>query len=89
MSTLQPGVWLQCVGPTGPDSVLVVGSTYRCVAVDEALEHCRVHPGRGCGGVMVDGASPASGFWFCERLFRPIDDPEERVLTAELERAVA
>ena len=34
MSTLHPGVWLQCVGPTGPGSVLVVGANYRCVAVD-------------------------------------------------------
>jgi hypothetical protein len=89
LSTLQPGVWLQCVGPTGPGSVLVVGSNYRCVAVDEDLEPCRVHPGHGCGGVMVDGASPLAGFWFCERLFKPIDDPDERVLNAVLERAVA
>ena len=89
MSTLQPGVWLQCVGPTGPASVLVVGANYRCVAVDEAPEHCRVHAGRGCGGVMVDGASPIAGFWFCERLFRPIDDPSEDLLDAVLERAVA
>ncbi|MGZ3273716.1 MAG: hypothetical protein ACXU82_16815 [Caulobacteraceae bacterium] len=89
MSTLHPGVWLQCVGPTGPGSVLVVGANYRCVAVDDELEYCRVHPGQGCGGVMVDGACPVAGFWFCERLFKPIDHPEEHVLDAVLERAVA
>jgi hypothetical protein len=89
MSTLQPGVWLQCVGPTGPDSVLLVGATYRCVAVDGDLEHCKVHPGQGCGGVMVDGACPVAGFWFCERLFKPIDDPDANALDAMLERAVA
>jgi hypothetical protein len=89
MSTLQPGLWLQCVGPTGPGSVLVVGATYRCLAVDEELEHCRVHPGQGCGGVMVDGACPVSGFWFCERLFKPIDEPDANLLEAVFERAVA
>lgn len=89
MSTLQPGVWLQCVGPTGPGSVLVVGAAYRCLAVDEELEHCKVHLGKGCGGVMVDGACPVSGFWFCERLFKPIDQPDETLLGAVFERAVA
>ena len=89
MSTLQPGVWLQCVGPTGPGSVLVVGANYRCVAVDDAPEHCRVHPGEGCAGVMVDGACPIAGFWFCERLFKPIENPDETLLDAVLERAVA
>lgn len=89
MSTLQPGVWLQCVGPTDPGSSLVVGATYRCLAVDEAPERCRVHPGRACGGVMVDGACPMAGFWFCERLFRPIEDPDEDLLTAVPETAAA
>jgi hypothetical protein len=36
---------------------------------------------------MVEGACPVAGFWFCERLFRPIDD--ENLLDAVLERAVA
>ena len=89
MSTLQPGAWLQCVGPTGPGSTLVLGATYRCLAVDQAPEHCKVHANRVCGGVMVDGASPATGFWFCERLFRPIDKPNEDLMEAVLERAVA
>ena len=89
MSTLQPGVRLQCVGPTGPGSVLVVGATYRCVAVDEALEHCKVHHGRGCGGVMVDGACPVAGFWFCERLFRPIENPDQDLRSEMREQALA
>ena len=89
MSTLQPGVWLQCVGPCGPSSALVVGANYRCLAVDDAPERCKVHMDQGCGGVMVDGASPAAGFWFCERLFRPIEDPHEDLLDAVFERAVA
>jgi hypothetical protein len=89
MSTLQPGVWLQCVGPTGPGSVLVVGATYRCLAVDQELEHCKVHPGQGCGGVMVDGACPVSGFWFCERLFKPIDAPDENTPAAMRELVAA
>ena len=89
MSTLQPGVWLQCVGPCGPGSTLVVGANYRCLAVDDAPERCKVHVDQGCGGVMVDGACPAAGFWFCERLFRPIDQPDERLLTGMLKRAVA
>ena len=88
MSTLQPGVWLQCVGPCGPGSTLVVGANYRCLAVDDAPERCKVHLDQGCGGVMVDGALPAAGFWFCERLFRPIDHPDENLLTEMLERAV-
>jgi hypothetical protein len=67
----------------------VVGANYRCVAVDEELEHCKVHPGQGCAGVMVEGACPVAGFWFCERLFRPIDHPDEERLDAVLERAVA
>jgi hypothetical protein len=89
MSTLQPGVWLQCVGPCGPGSTLVVGAAYRCLAVDQEPEHCKVHPGEGCGGVMVDGASPAVGFWFCERLFKPIDDPDADLLAHIFERTAA
>ena len=89
MSTLQPGVWLECVGPTGPDSPLVVGAVYRCLAVDEHPERCTVHKDQGCGGVMVDGALPSAGFWFCERLFKPIERPDEGLLDAVLERAAA
>ena len=89
MSTLHPGVWLQCVGPTGPGSTLVLGACYRCVAVDEAPEHCKVHPDGACGGVMVDGACPAAGFWFCERLFRPIENPDQDLRSEMREPALA
>lgn len=89
MSTLQPGVWLQCVGPCGPGSTLVVGANYRCLAVDQEPERCKVHHDRGCGGVMVDGACPAAGFWFCERLFKPIDKPDEDLQRRVLEQVAA
>ena len=89
MSTLQPGVWLQCIGPCGPGSSLMVGARYRCVAVDQAPERCRVHTGQGCGGVMVDGANPVAGFWFCERLFKPLDHPDEDLLARLFERIAA
>jgi len=89
MSTLQPGVWLQCVGPCGPNSNLVVGASYRCLAVDQEPERCKVHADQGCGGIMVDGARPAAGFWFCERLFKPIDGPGEDLLARLFERLAA
>ena len=37
---------------------LVVGASYRCLAVDQEPEHCKVHTDQGCGGIMVDGARP-------------------------------
>lgn len=75
MNALEPGSLLTCIQadamPSGARAV--VGQTYTCVAVSDALFfNCALH-GSSCGatGILLAEVEADAGWWWCSACFKP------------------